>query len=152
MKTAFLLMPFHRSYDWLHAEVVNAAKSAGVRVKRSDGIFRAGVVVEQIIEALKSSDAVVAVCTNKNANVFFELGLAISEGHRPILLARSTRDLPFDIQHFRAQMYGGSGPADSRASLGRRIKAALEETLAERIVIDAQRDRDSLNLELGRFQ
>ncbi len=50
------------------------------------------------------ADAVIAVCTVRNANVFYELGLA-DQIHKPILVAAEAQDLPFDVTHFRAQLY-----------------------------------------------
>ncbi len=126
---AFLLMPFAPELDDLRRDIVAAGDAVGVEVIRADDIFRSGVIIEQIKEQIRNADAIIAVCTSRNPNVFYELGIADS-GHVPILVAEKTEDLPFDIHHFRAQFYGGATPADSRKTLGQRLGQALIETLA----------------------
>jgi len=73
--------------------------------RRADDIFEAGIIIEQIRRSeMFGADAVIAVCTVRNANVFYELGLA-DQIHKPILVAAEAQDLPFDVTHFRAQLY-----------------------------------------------
>ncbi len=117
-------MPFDDSLKWLHDLVVEAGNATQVRVERADDIFSAGIVIEQIKERIRSADVVVAVCTGQNPNVFFELGVA-DQWHWPVILAEDKKDLPFDIQHYRALIYGGLEPS----VLANAIKAAIEETL-----------------------
>lgn len=118
-------MPFDNSLKWLHNLVVDAGNSAEVRVERADDIFSAGIVIEQIRDRIRNADVVIAVCTGQNPNVFFELGVA-DQWHWPVILAEDKKDLPFDIQHYRALIYGGLEPS----VLASGITAAIEETLA----------------------
>lgn len=127
---AFLVMPFNPEFEWLRDEIMGAGADVGVKVERADDIFRAGIVIDQVKERIRSVDAVVGVCTGRNPNVFYELGIA-EEAHRPILVAETSDDLPFDIQHFRAQFYGASS-GQSRETLRQRIASALRETIDER--------------------
>lgn len=120
-----------RLYTAVQAAIVQAADSAGVTLTNATDIFAAGVIIDQVRGAIEQSDVVVAVCTGRNANVFYELGLAEVLGHRPVLVAATKADLPFDIQHWRAQMYEG----DSLDTLTERVQRAIEETLAERAAI-----------------
>lgn len=104
-----------------------AAKAAGVELIRADDIFAGGVIIDQIESAISRADVIIAVCTGKNPNVFFELGLAEAVGHKPILLAPSAKHLPFDQGHWRCQMYG-RGRLDDLAA---RLERAIKETAAE---------------------
>jgi len=70
---------------------------------------------------------VIAICTGKNANVFYELGLAEAAGHRPILVAPDARHLPFDKAHCRCHMYGGKRLTTK--NLRARLVKAITETL-----------------------
>jgi hypothetical protein len=124
---AFVLMPFHEDFEWLYSEIRTAGENAGVRTERADDIFSAGIVIDQVKARIQEADVVIAVCTGRNANVFYELGIAETI-HRPILIGETSNDLPFDIQHFRAQFYEG----DQRATLHQRVARAIRETLAER--------------------
>src|SRR5437588_5270197 len=127
---AFLLMPFAAEFAGLRKLIDEAGDAAGVRVARADDIFAGGVVIDQVKQHIANADVVIALCTGRNPNVFYELGLS-DAAHRPILVAASSADLPFDIQHFRAQFYGGDEPAKSIDTLGSRLQAAIRETLAE---------------------
>jgi hypothetical protein len=125
LRSAFLLMPFHDSLEWLRDLIVDAGNAAGVHVERADDIFQAGVVVDQIKNRIQSADLVIAICTGQNPNVFFELGIA-DHFHWPILLAEDANDLPFDIQHYRAVTYRGL----DHALLRRALQAAIDATLS----------------------
>lgn len=137
MSTVFLLTPFSAeaagaedpgAFQAVLSSIETAAQAAGGSLMRADDIFASGVVLDQICGAIGEADAIVAVCTGRNANVFYELGLAAQAGHEPILIARSPRDLPFDVQHYRCQMYGGEGELESLAG---RVESAIRETLAK---------------------
>jgi hypothetical protein len=117
-------MPFDESLDWLHKLIVEAGEDVNVLVERADDVFRAGIVVEHIKESIRLADAIVAVCTRQNPNVFFELGIA-DQWHWPIILAEQKGDLPFDIQHYRAVIYGDW----DQLLLRRALAAALDATL-----------------------
>jgi hypothetical protein len=131
-QTGFLLMPFEPELDWLRDELVGAGRDVGIEIERADDIFEAGVIIEQVKERIKTADVILAVCTGRNANVFYELGIAEHE-HKPILVARDSRDLPFDVQHFRAQFYGKDEPDQNRATLRHRVSAAIQQSIEARL-------------------
>jgi hypothetical protein len=135
---AFLLTPFspeaaggeRRSvYREAQAAIAAAAAAAGLELRRADSIFKAGVIVEQIRDEIARADLVIAVCTGRNANVFYELGMAEALGHTPILVAASARHLPFDKAHCRCHMYGTK--RENTKNLARRLERAIRETLAD---------------------
>jgi hypothetical protein len=138
MPIAFLLTPFSAkaagdekpaTYRAVQRAVRDACREAGVELRRADSIFRSGVVVDQIREAMADADLIIAVCTGTNANVFCELGMAEAMGHRPILIAPDARHLPFDKAHCRCHMYGGKRL--TTRNLQARLIKAMDETLAE---------------------
>ncbi|MGH2682095.1 MAG: hypothetical protein ACRDIX_02555 [Actinomycetota bacterium] len=147
MQTAFFITPFGSSgaggeseelFQAVQSAIREAAEIAGVQLIRADDIFASGVVIDQIRSAIEAADVVVAVCTGKNANVFYELGLAEVLGHKPVLVASSSDDLPFDIHHWRAQLYeGGSRIGD----LGERVARAIREELEERRMVEERTER-----------
>lgn len=79
--------------------LAQAAEELGIQLLRADDIFTPGVIMDQIRTAIETSEHSVVVCTGRNANVFYELGLADPMGHQPILLAAAVSDLPFDVSH-----------------------------------------------------
>jgi hypothetical protein len=130
MKRGFLIMPFSDDLDWLHDDIVAAGIAEKVLIERADNVFSPGVILDQIFTAIDTADVVIAVCTGKNANVFFELGYAWHR-HRPILIAESTADLPFDVSHYRTELYGGDSPGQHRATLRSRLRKAISGASVE---------------------
>jgi hypothetical protein len=122
-------MPFDDDLEWLRAAIVEAGRLAGIEVERADDIFEPGVVIDQIRDRIEIADAVIAVCTGRNANVFYELGIADVLGHRAVLIAESSADLPFDVQHFRAHLYGAGTP-DRTEFVVSRVAGALRDLAA----------------------
>jgi hypothetical protein len=127
---AFLIMPFERDLDWLRDTIIEAALEENVDTIRADNIFSPGAILQQILQNIDNADLIFAVCTGKNANVFFELGYAWLH-HKPILIAESTEDLPFDIAAFRAELYGHDHHGADRHSLNLRLRRAIQAALAE---------------------
>ena len=139
LPVAFLLTPFSpqaaggerpRLFRQVQEAIQQAAAGAGVQLRRADSIFKGGVIIDQVREAIQQADVIVAVCTGKNANVFYELGLTEAMGHTPILVAPSARHLPFDKAHCRCHMYGLKHLTVE--NLAERLQRAIAETLAER--------------------
>lgn len=128
---AFLIMPFESELDWLHQLLLEAGAAVDVEIQRADDIFAAGVIIDQVKERIASADAVLAVCTGRNANVFYELGIA-ERFHQPILVAAGLEDLPFDVQHYRALLYGQEKPGQDVATLAQRVSQALVATIEAR--------------------
>jgi hypothetical protein len=139
LPVAFLLTPFSaeaagkerpKVFRRVQQAVEQAAEQAGVQLRRADSIFKGGVIIDQVRGAIAHADVIIAVCTGKNPNVFYELGLAEAMGHVPILVAPNARHLPFDKAHCRCHMYGLKHlTADNLAP---RLRLAITETLAER--------------------
>ena len=127
-KRGFLIMPFHPALEWIKDDVVAAGLDVGVEIDRADDIFDRGVILDQIFRAIDEADVVVAVCTGRNPNVFFEMGYAWRH-HKPILIAHDTEDLPFDVQHFRTELYGREGADQHRKTLRPRVRKAIQAVL-----------------------
>jgi hypothetical protein len=49
--------------------------------------------------------------TDKNANVFYELGLAHAIGKPVILISEKIDDVPFDLRNYRVITYDKNNPA-----------------------------------------
>jgi hypothetical protein len=135
MASCFFITPFTAEgaggedpqvFEAVQGAVLAAAEATGLDLRRADDIFQAGVVIDQIRGEIERVDLIIAVCTGRNANVFYELGVADAANHHPVLVAATRSDLPFDVQHYRAQMYGSPNSLDD---LSDRLVRAIEETL-----------------------
>jgi len=54
-----------------------------------------------IWEAICAARIIVADCTGRNPNVFYEAGLAHTVGKPVVLLTQNKDDIPFDLRHIR---------------------------------------------------
>jgi hypothetical protein len=72
---------------------------------------------------------ILADLTNKNPNVFYELGLAHAVGTPVILLAQSIDDVPFDLRPVRTIIYEDS--LDGYDHLAERLRRFLEVVLPD---------------------
>jgi hypothetical protein len=77
----------------------------GLTVRRADDFFTAHSVVWDIWKAIVSARLIVADCTDRNPNVFYEIGLAHTIGKPTILVTQKSEDIPFDLQHLRYIAY-----------------------------------------------
>ena len=127
-KRGFLIMPFDRTFDSLRDDIIAASIDEGVYTQRGDDVFAPGVILDQILKDIDEADVVFAVCTRRNANVFFELGYAWRH-HKPIIIAESATDLSFNIQHARTIIYGGTTSLDGPETLVPRLRKAVRAAL-----------------------
>lgn len=65
-------------------------------------------MLEKIYKEIENSDFIIADLSDKNANVFYELGYAHAIGKLTILLTQNSEDIPFDLKHKRHIIYGNS--------------------------------------------
>jgi hypothetical protein len=114
-------------YGMVQRAIREATTALDIELHRADDIFAPGVIMDQIRAHIEGADYVIAVCTGRNANVFYELGLADAYGHQPVLLASSTSDLPFDVSHRRSILYGD---VEDIQTIVRDLRTALEATTA----------------------
>ncbi|MDB6059498.1 MAG: hypothetical protein JWO95_3342, partial [Verrucomicrobiales bacterium] len=106
LDTCFVMMPFGHWFDRYYQEIyVPAIKEAGLEPVRADELFTTGSVVEQIWEQISKSKVLLADLTDRNANVFYELGLAHAAKKPVIFTAAKTDDVPFDLRHLRVIIY-----------------------------------------------
>lgn len=129
-KQGFILMPFDPAFDWLHETIEASGLRAGVELQRADNIFAPGNILKQIFDSIDQADVVIAVCTGKNANVFFELGYAW-RNHNPVLVAEVIDDLPFDVKPYRTACYGRANMQGERERFGGDLQRYIEAALAE---------------------
>ncbi|MDQ3816437.1 MAG: hypothetical protein M3362_01950 [Acidobacteriota bacterium] len=72
---------------------------------RADFISRTGSITRTVLEALYSSDAVIADLSELNPNVFYELGVRHSLRNKTVLIAEKGTKPPFDIGDLRIIFY-----------------------------------------------
>src|ERR1700734_3116615 len=111
LDTCFVMMPFGHWPDIYYKEIfIPAIKEAGMEPLRADELFSTGTVIEQIWEQIQKSKILLADLTGKNANVFYELGLAHAAVRPVVFTSANLDDVPFDLRHLRVIVYDVNDP------------------------------------------
>lgn len=121
LDTCFVMMPFGHWMDTYYREIfVPAIKEAGLEPIRADELFSTGSVIEQIWEQISRAKVLLADLTGKNANVFYELGLAHAAQKPVVFTTGELEDVPFDLRHLRVAVYDVRDP-----TWGEKLKSTL---------------------------
>ena len=96
----FVAMPFASELKPVYEDHIKpCCERLGLSVARADDFFTDRSIVEEIWNAINSAKAVIADCTNKNPNVFYEIGIAHTIGKPVIFITQNRDDAPFDIRY-----------------------------------------------------
>jgi hypothetical protein len=133
--TCFVLMPFKEPFNSYYDSIIRpAVESVRLSPVRGDSLFRPSPIMGDIWQSIQDAKVLVAELTEKNANVFYELGLAHAIGKPVILISETMDDVPFDLQPLRVLIYDKDDPAWGN-KLKTHIVSALAETLPNAIEV-----------------
>ncbi len=122
----FVLMPFSDVKD-LPAVYQNHVKpvleKCGLRSERADDIHDISGIMQSVWESINKARLVIAEMTERNPNVFYELGIAHTLGKQVIMITQSMDYVPFDLKHLRCIVY------DYKPTRIEKFEAALEKTV-----------------------
>jgi len=106
------MMPFAGALGTYYELILKPAiEQTGLRAVRADAeIFGTGKIIDQIWRGINEAQVLVAELTTKNANVFYELGLAHALRKPVVLLSSNEDDVPFDLRHIRVILYDQADP------------------------------------------
>jgi hypothetical protein len=85
--------------------ILTVAKEIGISVARADDFFTIGTIISDIWHAIYHARLIIADCTGRNPNVFYEIGMAHTLGKPTILIVQNLEDIPFDLRHLRVIEY-----------------------------------------------
>lgn len=119
-------MPFDSKFDDIYQLGIKAAcADAGGYCERVDEQFFENSILDRVYNQIAKSDLIIADMTERNPNVFYEVGYAHALGKRVILLTQHSQDIPFDLKHYSHIVYGGK-INELKQELTKRIKWAFE--------------------------
>jgi hypothetical protein len=131
LDTCFVMMPFGSWFDRYYQDIYTPAiKEAGFEPIRADELFTTGSVVEQIWEQIQKAKVLLADLSGKNANVFYELGLAHAAKKPVVFTSALVDDVPFDLRHLRVIIYDIREPEWAprlRKSIADYLRNAMKE-------------------------
>lgn len=97
----FVLMPFKAKMEGVYKHhLKKLGEELGLHVTRADETLSARPFMEKVWDGICAARLVLADCTEKNPNVFYEIGIAHAVGKKVLLITRSAKDVPSDIEHF----------------------------------------------------
>lgn len=121
-------MPFDEKYKEVYTDVYKSVCAENeIECWRVDEISRPGSITRDIVEGILDSDIIIADLTSRNANVFYEMGIAHATGNKVIMTAQSIDDVPFDIANYRVIIYSQS--ISGAKELKNKIEKSIKELL-----------------------
>ncbi len=132
-----VLMPFADSLRPIYEDHLEKPISRlNLRIKRADDLYGPSVVMQDVWSAINAARIIIADCTGRNPNVFYEIGLAHAIGKYTILIAQSIEDVPFDLRHRRVIVYTYT-PRGMREFTKTLLKTIRSSLLATQTIADS---------------
>jgi hypothetical protein len=124
----FVLMSFDPKLRPIYDNhVLKVATSLNLNAKRADDFFTTHHVMSDVWQAINAARLVIADCTGRNPNVFYEIGVAHTLGRPVVLITQHSRDVPFDLQAIRYIQYDYTPPG--MEEFEKRLTATLRSEL-----------------------
>ena len=103
----FVLSPFKDPFNTIYADHIRPSieSIAGLGCLRADDIYDNRPIIEDIWRCTNEARILISELTGRNANVFYETGIAHTIGKEVILMTQSMDDVPFDLRHLRCIVY-----------------------------------------------
>jgi hypothetical protein len=124
----FVLMPFSEEMRAVYTDhIKRITASLKLTVARADDFFTSNTIMSDIWRGICGASLVIADCTGRNPNVFYELGIAHTVGKSVILLTQKKDDVPSDLRNVRYIKYE---PTESGMKLfDEHLNRAITESL-----------------------
>lgn len=119
-----VMMPFDGRFDKVYQALKSMAKDLEMKCARADDIWQHDVVIQDIVSLIERSRMVVCDCSDRNSNVFYEIGIAHTLGKEVVLITQSKDDIPFDLRHVRYVQYLNN--AEGRRALVTKLAKRIE--------------------------
>lgn len=117
------MMPFHPDFDRVYKALKKISDEIGLHCRRADDIWENPAVMQDVVSLIDRSKVVIADCTERNPNVFYEIGIAHTLGREVILITQNESDIPFDLRHLRYIKYLNN--REGLKELAERLKQCL---------------------------
>ncbi len=129
-KKVFMLMPFGDQdlNEFYEDNIKTTIANIDMHCSRADDIFSNKSIIEDIWRNINEARIIIADLTQRNPNVFYEIGIAHTLGKDVILISQNENDIPFDLSHIRTILYKNSprGALEFQDKLKETIKGIME--------------------------
>ena len=139
----FVIMPFrpelHYFYLFMKRHIED---NHALECERGDAQILTKPVRDKVADYIRRADVLIADCTGRNANVFYELGFAHALDKQVILITQDdVTEAPVDVRHYEFVKYSLTNDQDFAASLDN----ALRNVFAGRYDAEYQRALELFN-------
>jgi nucleoside 2-deoxyribosyltransferase len=126
----FVIMPFRPELNYLYLYLKRHIEDQhNIDCERGDAQILTKPLLEKIADYIRRADVLIADCTGRNPNVFYELGIAHANDKKVILISQDTvSEAPADIRHFEFIQYNLADHATFTAQ----IDNALSNVFSDR--------------------
>jgi nucleoside 2-deoxyribosyltransferase len=95
-----VIMPFSAELHYFYLFIKrHIEETHNIECLRADERIQSGFMTEKIIALIRSADILIADITGRNANVFYELGIAHAQDKKVIIITRDpVENAPTDIK------------------------------------------------------
>jgi len=112
-KLCYVIMPFSKTKacaeeewtDIFDALIKPAVEGAGLGYSCRRSEATTGNIIKKIVNSLYVSNVVIADLTDRNPNVFYELGVRHTLQNRTIMIAQRRKDIPSDLDGYASHVY-----------------------------------------------
>lgn len=140
-------MPFSADFgDIYEYGIKKACIDNGIIAQRVDEQVFKESILERIYRQIENADFIIAEMTNKNPNVFYEVGYSHAKDKICILITQDVSDIPFDLKHHPHLIYDGTAK-DLNNKISQYLewaKTEIENNKSHKILISAEPDNPSL--------
>jgi formylglycine-generating enzyme required for sulfatase activity len=122
----FVLMPFCEILKPIYDDHIKpVAKKLGLIVKRGDDFFTTHNIMKDVWNSICGAKVIIADCTYRSPNVFYEIGLAHTVGKPVVLITQDSDAVPFDLRSVRYIQYQYTPPGM------RKFERTLRQTIQD---------------------
>lgn len=130
----FMVMPFSDDVadsNYQHS-IRPICDNFSLEVRRADEIFSTSPIYNDIVKEIQEASIIIVDITNKNPNVFYELGVAhtLKQGRTIMVTQNGFKEMPFDIAHFRIIPYENS--IAGKVRFEKQLTSTLTNLLSDR--------------------
>lgn len=133
MPNCFVIMPFRPELGFFYRALKARIEQTfpELTVERGDDRVLTTPILEKIAHLISQADVVIADCSGRNPNVFYELGMAHALG-KPVVLITSdaVEQAPTDIRAFEFISYANLGPDEFLAKLDNALQGVVGNPFA----------------------
>lgn len=126
-KLVSVMMPFGKEFNPVYSALQTACADAGLTCERVDNIWQEDAIIDDIFSLLYRSTYVICDFSGRNANVFYEAGIAHTLGRSVVPIVQNEEHVPFDLRHRRFQKYENNkvGLVTLKDAITKRLKTLI---------------------------